>query len=849
MKLKTRVLAQTLCAFLAFTLVLSVILLVSVAGIRDSVLAISGGLGNSAANISADSLEDQLIGMIVHIAQDLALILDERLIRIENHTRTTADIAGAIYTHKEAYRPHQLPYVAPGEITPPEPYYHAAPGVDLRRIRDEASLAGNIADMLRQIVVIDRGIISSTIGGESGYIIAMDAVPSPSADFDPRLYSWYRGAMEKGGLYWTEVYLDPRDRGPAVSCSMPYYDSSTGEKIFKGVARSTVILSDFSRIIDFAGARGQIDHMFLLDQSGLKLLSSDGIEAAAGADGSIEGENFLESADNRMRSLGMSMTLGAVGITELTFDGIPSFVAYAPIQTLGWSLGVVVPIREISAPALLIEERIQNLTGEAITGMNRRIFRFAGIIAVMVAAGLLAITVYSVRFTSSITGPILALNEGVREVSGGNLDREVSIRTGDELEQLAASFNAMTSRLREQISEIARATAEKERISAELTIATKIQASMLPKLFPPFKDRKNDFELYAAVYPAKEVGGDFYDFFFIDNDHFAIIIADVSGKGIPAALFMAVSMTLIENNLQNGERPDLALENINRQLCGDNTQNMFVTVWLGVLEISSGRLNFINAGHNPPLLRREGKGFETLRTPPDLVLAGMEDTLYHYREIRLDDGDTLFLYTDGITEAEDAQGNFYGGGRLLAFMDAHADFLPRRLLPALRADIEQFSCGAEQSDDITMLVFRFDREKGIHTITLNADTTELGTLISFIGRVLDKGACPEKIKGRIELAAEEVFVNIAGYSYKDKTGKVTIGCEIERNEGRNTMTLTFTDYGEPFNPLDIKEPDLSLPLEEREVGGLGVLIVKRTMDTINYKYENGMNRLLIRKSW
>jgi sigma-B regulation protein RsbU (phosphoserine phosphatase) len=170
-------------------------------------------------------------------------------------------------------------------------------------------------------------------------------------------------------------------------------------------------------------------------------------------------------------------------------------------------------------------------------------------------------------------------------------------------------------------------------------------------------------------------------------------------------------------------------------------------------------------------------------------------------------------------------------------------------LPALRADIEAFSCGAEQSDDITMLIFRLDREKGVRTISLNADPAELGTLICFIGHVLDKGVCPEKTRGQIELAAEEVFVNIAGYAYKDNAGKVAVGCGIERTEGKITMTLTFTDYGEPFNPLVIDEPDLTLPLEQRKIGGLGVLIVKRTMDTISYEHDNGMNRLLIRKSW
>ncbi|MCL2066117.1 MAG: SpoIIE family protein phosphatase [Treponema sp.] len=499
--------------------------------------------------------------------------------------------------------------------------------------------------------------------------------------------------------------------------------------------------------------------------------------------------------------------------------------------------------------ASLIEKQIHSLTVEAITSIDRQIYTYAWIISITLFIGFIAISVFSIKFTSGVVRPILALNDGVHEVSGGNLEREVIIKTGDELEELATSFNIMTGRIREQIEKIAMANAEKEKLNSELDAAARIQSSMLPSHFPPFSARRNDFDLCAAVFPAKEVGGDFYDFFFIDDDHFAIIIADVSGKGIPAAIFMAVVKTMIKNNLKSEGRPDLAMDNINRQLCNANTAYMFVTLWFGILEISSGKFSYINAGHNPPLMRRSSGEFKLMESPPDLVLAGLDNTLYHCRETFLDDGDVVFLYTDGIVEAADSQGNFYGVKRLLDFMNGNTGLSCKKIIPALLADIHEYSSGVEQYDDITMLMLRLDREKHMRYITLAADQREIDKLMDFLGHDLNEGSCPQKVRCLIELAAEEVFVNIINYAYQSYAGEIKIGSGIQRIEEKTVFTVTFADHGEPFNPLEHQDPDLSVPIEQREIGGLGVLMVKRTMDTISYEYDEGVNRLLIKKSW
>jgi len=848
MKIKTRILIQTLSASFALIFVLGTVFFLSFAGIRNTALANSNDLGDNAAVVGAHALEVQLSEKIGNIAQDTALLLDERLRKIENHTRSTADIAGSIYTTRQGWSAKPLPRVRAGEIPPPQPYLYIVPGVDYSRVRAEAEMAGNISEMVRQITVVDRGIATSTIGGESGYVIAMDANPWLLADFDPRTYNWYRGAAASGGLYWTDVYEDHRGRGPAITCAVPFYEGAAAARVLRGVARSTVMLSELSHIIDSAGV-GSSGELFILNNNGIKIFSSDGVEIEQGEGGGISGENFLESPNQRLRSLALSMTLGASGMTELEMNGVPVYAAYAPIQTLGWSLGVAVSVQEISASAFQIENQIWRITENTTAAIDRRILFLAVFIAVLLLLTVMGIAFFAVRFTQAITGPILALNGGVREVAGGNLEREVVVKTGDELEQLAVSFNMMTAQLRKHIEEIARATAERQRIDTELEIATRIQMGMLPNDFPPFRGRANEFDLYAQVHPAKEVGGDFYDFFFVDDDHFAVIVADVSGKGIPAALFMAITKTIIKNHLQSGEAPALALEIINHQLCDNNIMDMFVTVWLCILEISSNRLTFVNAGHNQPLVRRKGQGFTFLVSPPDLPLAGMDDTRYHSREMQLESGDMLFLYTDGIVEAADLNGALYGKERLRSFLNANAALPVNAMLPCLRADIAAFAGAAEQSDDITMLAIRIAGSDLAQTVTLKADLAELDAFTAFIDQALDAGGCPDLLRNKIELAAEEVFVNIVNYAYEREVGEVRVESRLVADSGEVTLTLVFCDWGRAFNPLDYEEPDLSLPLEEREPGGLGLLIVRKTMDTIQYSREDGANRLEFSKSW
>ncbi|MGN1339501.1 MAG: PP2C family protein-serine/threonine phosphatase [Oscillospiraceae bacterium] len=291
------------------------------------------------------------------------------------------------------------------------------------------------------------------------------------------------------------------------------------------------------------------------------------------------------------------------------------------------------------------------------------------------------------------------LLDACQEYSGDNTE------VGD----LARSYISMVEDIGGYVTNLQKVTAEKERINAELSLASSIQAHMLPCIFPAFPDR-DEFDVYASMTPAKEVGGDFYDFFMVDDSHMAVVMADVSGKGVPAALFMVIAKTLLKNYAQSGAQPSDVFTTVNRLLCDGNDAGLFVTAWLGVLELTTGKLTYVNAGHNPPLIRQNGGEFTYLKSRAGFVLAGMETIKYRQNEITIAPGDRLFLYTDGVTEATNSQKQLYGEERLSAFMNSHTGENAEEILHDLKTDIYAFQGEAPQFDDITMLMLDYKKK-------------------------------------------------------------------------------------------------------------------------------------------
>ncbi len=427
------------------------------------------------------------------------------------------------------------------------------------------------------------------------------------------------------------------------------------------------------------------------------------------------------------------------------------------------------------------------------------------------------------------------------EESAQSAISRLSIHTGDEIEFLCNSIKQMEQEINDYIENLTAVTAEKERMGAELSVATDIQASMLPCIFPAFPGRK-EFDIYASMHPAKEVGGDFYDFFLVDEDHLALVIADVSGKGVPAALFMVIAKTLLKNSALDGSSPKEILEKVNNQLCENNEAEMFVTVWLGILTISTGNLVCANAGHEYPAIRRAGGEYELFRDKHGLVLAGMEGVRYREYEIKLSPGDFLFVYTDGVPEATNGAEELFGTSRMITALNRGKDMGCENLLKAVREEIDVFVGKAPQFDDITMLSLYY---KGDGELTVCARLDCLDEVLDFVRTKLAEHDVSKKAKMQIVIAVEELFVNIARYAYGDQEGKATI--QIWFSMEPKMITICLIDEGTPYNPLEKKDPDVSLSAEEREIGGLGIFMVKKSMDSMKYDYREGKNILTIQK--
>lgn len=373
----------------------------------------------------------------------------------------------------------------------------------------------------------------------------------------------------------------------------------------------------------------------------------------------------------------------------------------------------------------------------------------------------------------------------------------------------------------------------------ELKMATDIQLAAIPNVFPPFPD-ETSFDIWASMDTAKEVGGDFYDFYFTGSDRVLFLVADVSGKGVPAAMFMMRAKALIKSVAQTGKQIGQVFEEANDALCEGNSSNTFVTVWAGELNIRTGHVSYVNAGHNPPIVRLGGK-VEYLRSRPSLVLGAMAGARYRVNELQLEPGDAIYLYTDGIVEQHNAAGELYGDDRLLKTVSGCTK---RRdgLLSTVIADVRRHAAGAEQADDCTQLVLRYRGEPETFSCEYKPTMEDLAKASADLAKALE--GVPDDCANIMMVASDEIFANIVRYS-----GATDWTLTVERTHHPDGVRLVITDNGKPFDPLSYRDPDTTLCAEEREVGGLGILIVKKTMSPVTYRRNNDRNILTMGKEY
>ncbi len=467
------------------------------------------------------------------------------------------------------------------------------------------------------------------------------------------------------------------------------------------------------------------------------------------------------------------------------------------------------------------------------------------IIFTIISIILISVFIFFSYIHKKIVKPIRTLGD-VSKNMVDNLEAEnnlsINIKTGNEIDDLANSFERMYGEVKNYISRLSALTAEKERLGAELDVATKIQASMLPCIFPAFPERE-EFDIYASMTPAKEVGGDFYDFFMIDENNLAIVVADVSGKGVPAALFMVIGKTLIKDHTVPGKDLGDVFTEVNSLLCEANSEELFITAFVGVLNLRSGEFRYVNAGHEIPFISRGGKPFAPHKIRAAFVLAGMDGMKYKAGVFQLEPGDKIFQYTDGVTEATDKNNELFGMKRLEDSLTEVCDRSPEEILNRIKGSIDRFVGDAPQFDDITMLCLEFKKRYGeggdgmtVTDLTIDSVTP----LTAYVESTLGNEGAPMGVIAKMNIALDEIFSNIVKFSGAD-FAKITCGVE-----NGDTAYLIFADNGKPYNPLEQEDPDVTLSAEEREIGGLGIFMVKKSMTSIIYEHAGGNNNLTLK---
>jgi sigma-B regulation protein RsbU (phosphoserine phosphatase) len=543
-------------------------------------------------------------------------------------------------------------------------------------------------------------------------------------------------------------------------------------------------------------------------------------------------------------------------------DGEESAIYYTTINSTNWTFMVVWPIQKYLKDQSAM----------------RRLF----LLMALGGYGIIFVIILLISFR--VAKPLKELALAARKLGRGNFDVAIPKMKGrDEVAEFAWAFSNMLTELKDNIEK----QKDMKRIERELDLARNIQLSMLPGEERDENSDDDRHELAPFLLPAKEVGGDFYDFFKIDNDHLCVVIGDVSGKGVAAALFMMVARIILRTMTKNLKSVVDAFNKTNYALAKRNRLNMFVTVWAGIIDLRTGHIDFASAGHNPPAIRHKDGSVEFIPSKAGLVMAAMESTVYKLQTCEMKKGDTLFLYTDGVTEATDSNNQLFNNDRLIEALKKSGNMNTADTCSFVKKEIDSFVKDAPQFDDITMLAIKFNgSDEPVwerYEKTIDVSGNNKGELKSFVEDILTPmdGAkkmqmqdaweryekivdvIPEnqdiltafvegilapmdgsmKSQMQINIAIDEIYSNIVKFS-----GATEVTLIVEIRKATMMARLTFIDNGKPYDPIKQADPDISLPAEEREIGGLGIFIVKKTMDSVCYRRNGDKNELAITKT-
>lgn len=702
--MKKKILKMMLLIASVLLVLFGIITLQMLGRIRDILTENSKKTGEKVEEYSDQAMGDQITERLRDTTLGCAYVLNNTFEDFSGTVVMIADSATDIYSNPDRYGRAIVDIPQKSDIGKSMGQFLYAPDVDIQSedIREELSMLGNLQGSMLAMYSLYPNLGAVSIGTETGIMLLAGPVLSERWDssgnygfLDARTRPWYADAKAAGRAVFSDVTADYDTGMLAIMCGAPIYR----DKEFVGVAGAGMYLEGIESLMMNARL-SDAGNSCIIDGNGKIIFSSRD-------QGELKIQNILggeDSSNSQLKTLAENAVKGKNGLELLEVDGENCYVAYYPIETVGWSLISIIPEKTVLVPKeKLIESLSESRSRELVE--VQRVTRKAlfVILALIVAMGILVFFVANM-VSSSLVKPVELLTDKVQKLEGDQLDFEWEIDTKDEVQKLATSFGLMTERMQKYISDIQSVTAEKERIGTELDLAIRIQTSMLPHEFPPFPTRK-EFEIFAKMEPAREVGGDFYDYFFIDDDHLCLVVADVSGKGIPAALFMMISQTIVKSCAMLGKSAAEIITKTNEALTTNNQTGMFVTVWLGILEISTGNMSCVNAGHEYPAIKRADGVFELFKDKHGFVIGGMEGIKYKEYNLQLSHGDKLFLYTDGVPEATNSKNKMFGTDRMINSLNRDPDASPEDILKNVRDDISDFVKDGVQFDDMTMLCF------------------------------------------------------------------------------------------------------------------------------------------------
>lgn len=716
--IRKRILTVLLSSCLLSIILTSLIAFKAIYDTRELTLSIGNEIIFQAAENSQEALIQRAKLALEQTAFDKANELDENLGKVKKDVIILSNMMTNIASNPEEYHSRNIFEPSKNDIDKiTAQLLFSSEVVDKSSpiLRQEIGLTANIQDFLIQINTNSNVIISSYVASKNGFTIMVDRFAGrkfQNSDIKPDFYNatsrpWYIQAKKEDKTIFTDIVIDALGGGPCIICATPYY--ADGQ--FAGVVGMGTFLDNINEII-LNTKIGDNGFGFVINKQGQIIASPHTTGDLITGINNIK--DLRQSTNTSLADAVQKIINEKAGLTEANIDGKDYYLAYAPMKNTDWYFVTAMEVDTVIAPAKETHENIINIATEYMDNLSEKTKMTVIGMIISISILLFFITYIGWSLADYLTKPIRQLSKGVQQIAMGNFNGKLNIHTGDEIESLAISFNAMTTELQTYIKNLEQITAEKERIATELNVATNIQKNMLPCIFPPYPDRK-DFDIYAVMYPAKEVGGDFYDFYLLDENHLVITIADVSDKGIPAAMFMVITKTILKNFAMSMTSPDdfsAVVQCANRQLCENNEEMMFVTVFMGMLDLKTGKFIYVNAGHTPPMIRHKHKDdstFEYLPVEKNCVLGINEEAQFKQQEVYLKQGDELFLYTDGVTEAINKEKKLYSIERLYSNLNKiNQKSSCQDILRDVKLSIDEFAQGMYQSDDITMLAIKLN---------------------------------------------------------------------------------------------------------------------------------------------